>query len=69
MAGLCLDQLFKMHYNMTMMKTSNPLLPSKTRAHRMLFDRNLPFRGRSETSKIRYQRRPKHQNRNVAHQF
>jgi hypothetical protein len=30
------------------------------RAHRALFDRDLPFWGRREQSRIQYQRRPKH---------
>lgn len=30
------------------------------RNHRMLFDPNLPFRGKREDSKIKYRRNPKH---------
>jgi hypothetical protein len=33
----------------------------RTRAHRVLFDRDLPFRPQVVDSKIRYRRRPKHQ--------
>jgi len=36
----------------------------RERRHRVLFDRDLPFRGRVEQSKNQYQRRPKHQGRN-----
>lgn len=47
------------------MKVLHLLVPvPKTRAHRVLFDRNLPFRGRREQNKLVYQRRPKHTNRN-----
>jgi hypothetical protein len=37
--------------------------PAKTRAHRVLFDADLPFRGRSEPLKTRYNRRAKHAKR------
>jgi stalled ribosome alternative rescue factor ArfA len=39
------------------------LPPVKQRAHRALFDRDLPFRGRVEKSKTEYQRKPKHRGR------
>lgn len=42
------------------MKTSANV---QKRNHRMLFDSNLPFRGRRETSKIQYRRQPKHKGR------
>lgn len=35
----------------------------RQRRHRALFDQDLPFRGRSERSKIAYQRRNKHPQR------
>jgi stalled ribosome alternative rescue factor ArfA len=41
------------------------LPPVKQRAHRALFDRDLPFRGRVEKSKTEYRRKPKHQNRDA----
>ena len=40
------------------------LPPAKQRAHRALFDRDLPFRGRVEQPKTAYTRKPKHRNRN-----
>jgi len=40
------------------------LPPVKQRAHRALFDQDLPFRGRVERPKTDYRRKPKHQNRN-----
>lgn len=33
----------------------------RTRAHRVLFDRDLPFKPRVVPSKLRYRRRDKHQ--------
>ena len=33
---------------------------SKSRNHQVLFDRDLPFKPRSEKSKMAYQRKPKH---------
>ena len=36
---------------------------SRTRAHRVLWDRDLPFRARREPSGTQYQRQPKHRNR------
>jgi hypothetical protein len=33
---------------------------ARTRAHRVLFDADLPFRGRAEPLKTRYNRRVKH---------
>lgn len=35
----------------------------KRRAHRALFDRDLPFRGRVEKSPKSFQRNPKHRNK------
>jgi hypothetical protein len=35
-------------------------IPQKIRAHRALFDANLPFRNRAETSQKLYQRNKKH---------
>jgi hypothetical protein len=32
----------------------------KTRKHRVLFDNELPFKPKSEKSKMAYQRKPKH---------
>jgi hypothetical protein len=37
--------------------------PAKQRAHRMLFDDNLPFRARREAPRTQYRRNPKHRNR------
>ena len=34
----------------------------KERRHRVLFDRDLPFRGRVERPKTEYRRKPKHRN-------
>jgi hypothetical protein len=34
----------------------------KARAHRVLFDRDLPFRARVEKTPKQYQRKPKHRN-------
>ena len=52
-----------MRYNYNM-KPINFTLPSPTkRAHRALFDRDLPFRGRVEPPKTQYRRQPKHRNR------
>lgn len=34
----------------------------KTRKHRVLFDDELPFKPKTEKSKITYQRKPKHRN-------
>ena len=39
------------------------LPPVRERRHRVLFDQNLPFRGRREQPKTVYQRRPRHQDR------
>jgi len=36
------------------------LAPVKERRHRALFDRDLPFRGRREQSKLAYRRKSKH---------
>lgn len=33
---------------------------TKSRDHKVLFDRDLPFKPKSEKSKMAYQRRPKH---------
>jgi hypothetical protein len=44
-----------------MNKTKTPQQKSpEPRVHRMLFDRNLPFRGRKEQSTMLYQRNTKH---------
>ena len=40
-----------------------PASDRKTRAHRILFDRDLPFRPLTVDLKTRYQRRPKHTGR------
>ena len=46
------------------MKTLSFTLPAvKERRHRVLFDRDLPFRGRVERPKTEYKRKPKHQGR------
>ena len=37
--------------------------PKRTRAHRVLFDSDLPFKPRTERNKMAYQRKAKHQNR------
>ena len=37
--------------------------PNKVRAHRALFDNNLPFKGRAEKLKTTYRRQPKHKGR------
>lgn len=39
------------------------LPPAKPRRHRVLFDRDLPFRGRVERPKTEYRRQPKHRDR------
>lgn len=38
-----------------------PAVPQ--RRHRVLFDRDLPFRGRVEQAKTQYRRQPKHRGR------
>ena len=45
------------------MKTQKVIVEFKprTRAHRVLFDRDLPFKPRVVESKLRYKRREKHQ--------
>jgi hypothetical protein len=40
---------------------SKPQQP--TRAHRVLWDRDLPFRARTERNRVAYQRRSKHRAR------
>lgn len=35
-----------------------------TRAHRVLWDRDLPFRAKTERNRVAYQRRPKHRAQN-----
>ncbi len=35
-----------------------------TRAHRVLWDRDLPFRAKAERNRVAYQRRPKHRAQN-----
>lgn len=37
--------------------------PGKSRNHKVLFERDLPFKPRSEKSKMAYQRKPKHTNK------
>lgn len=39
------------------------LPPVRERRHRVLFDHDLPFRGRVERPKTQYRRQPKHKNR------
>lgn len=39
------------------------LAQKRGRVHRVLFDQDLPFRGRAEDRKDRYRRQPKHRNR------
>ena len=43
-----------------MMKTPNRTRTPQPRAHRVLFDRDLPFRPRTEQSRMLYQRHTKH---------
>lgn len=43
------------------MKMKKPLI--KHRAHRMLFDDNLPFKGRKERNRLAYSRKAKHKNK------
>jgi len=46
------------------MKHSTFTVPATpNRRHRALFDSELPFRGRKEKSRVRYQRRDKHRGR------
>jgi len=42
------------------MKASKPTQNPQPRAHRVLFDRELPFRPRIEQSRVLYQRNTKH---------
>jgi hypothetical protein len=43
------------------MKPIHFVIPAvKSRNHRVLFDRDLPFRGRKEDPKTIYRRKPKH---------
>ena len=42
------------------MKTPKSTCNPKPRAHRVLFDRNLPFRPRTEQNRVLYQRHTKH---------
>jgi hypothetical protein len=41
-------------------------IPQKTRAHRVLWDRDLPFRPKTEQSKTQYRRKAKHPNKEIA---
>jgi len=43
-------------------RTSNP----QPRAHRVLFDRDLPFRSRTEQNRVLYKRRIKHRAQSLA---
>ena len=43
-----------------MMKTSKRTSNPQPRAHRVLFDRDLPFRPRTEQNRVLYRRRTKH---------
>ena len=45
------------------MKTQKVIVEfrQRTRAHRVLFDRDLPFKPKVEPSKLAYKRRDKHQ--------
>lgn len=45
------------------MKAARPT-NQDSRAHSVLFNRDLPFRGRAEADKTRYTRKAKHKNRN-----
>ena len=63
LAGLFLDQIIAFCYNYHMKTLSFTLPPAKERRHRVLFDRDLPFRGRVERPKTEYKRRPKHRQR------
>lgn len=46
------------------MQIQIPRSNTRTRAHRVLFDRDLPFRGKKEERKDLYKRRDKHARRN-----
>lgn len=46
-----------------MMKNFAGKQPKRTRAHRVLFASDLPFKPRTERNKMAYQRRAKHPNR------
>lgn len=46
------------------MKTLSFVVPvAKSRKHRVLYDRDLPFRGRREEPKTVFRRKPKHPKR------
>ena len=45
------------------MKNFAVKLTKRTRAHRVLFDSDLPFKPRTERNKMAYQRKAKHPNR------
>ena len=47
-------------YNYIMKSISFVIPQPRKRAHQALFDRDLPFRGRREQSKLAYRRKSKH---------
>lgn len=40
-------------------------VPQKTRAHRVLWDRDLPFKPKREDSKVSYRRKAKHPKKEI----
>lgn len=60
-AGSTVDQKWLFEYNYYTMKKQQKL--RKTRAHRVLFLNNTPFKPQRVEPKIRYQRHEKHRNR------
>jgi len=48
------------------MKTTNRTRTPHPRAHRVLFDRDLPFRPQTEQNRVLYQRHTKHRARLLA---
>lgn len=46
-------------------QTVMTLAQKRGRVHRVLFDQDLPFRGRAEERKDAYRRQPKHRNRDT----
>lgn len=62
--GFFLDCKFNSVYNKLIMKPVSFVIEQpRQRRHQMLFDRDLPFRGRREQNKTVYRRRPKHPSR------
>jgi hypothetical protein len=58
-SNILVDILVKRVHNYSMMKLKIQT-PRKTRAHKVLWDRDLPFRPKREENKLAYRRKAKH---------